>query len=147
MLVDRQKALFGVKAEMLVVVVGEVEGIAFITDYEQLHETEQRVGVAVAGVAFVVDDLLHGAARADMQGFQLDLHHRQAVDQEDNVVAVVAVVGIDAKLVDDFKVVFAPVPDVDQRVFKRSTIFAGEFTLFPQGLGGGENICSDDLVA
>ncbi len=102
-LVDGQKALVGVEAEMAGVVVGEIPGIASVADDEELHEAQQRLGVAVAGVVLVVDDLLHGPARADAEGLQLDLHHRHAVDEQDDIVAVVAVVGVDAELVDDLK--------------------------------------------
>jgi hypothetical protein len=115
-LVDGQKALVGVKAEVLVVVVGKVVGIAFIADNEQLHKAQQCVAVAIAGVVFVLDNLLHGPARADLEGFQLNLHDRHAVDQQHHVITVVAVVGVDAQLVNDFKVVFAPIFDVDQGV-------------------------------
>ncbi len=146
-LVNRQKALVGVKAEVLVVVVGKVVGIAFIADNKQLHKTQQRVGVAVAGVVFVIDDLLHGTARADLEGFQLNLHHRHAVDQQNHVITVVAVIGIDAQLVDDFKVVFAPVFDVDQGVMQRCTVFTLKVITLAQGFGGGENVGGDDFVA
>ena len=57
-LVDGQEALVGVEAEVAGVVVGEVPGVAAVADDEELHEAEQRLGVAVAGVVLVVDDLL-----------------------------------------------------------------------------------------
>ena len=60
---------------------------------------------------------------------------------------MVAVVCINAKLVDDFKVVFAPVLDIDQGEFQRGTVFAGEFAFFAQCLCGGEYISGDDLIA
>ena len=66
-LINGQKALVGVEAEMAAVVVGEIPGVAAVADDEQLHEAEQRLGVAVAGVVLVVDNLLHGAARADAE--------------------------------------------------------------------------------
>ena len=47
--------------------------------------------------------MLHGATRADLQRFQLYLHHRNAVDQKNDIIAVVAVVGVDAELVDDLE--------------------------------------------
>ena len=49
-----------------------------------------------------------------------------AVDEEDDVVAVVAVVGVDAELVDDLEGVLAPVLDVDERVVQRRAVVAGE---------------------
>jgi hypothetical protein len=40
----------------------------------------------------------------DAEGLQLDLHAGHAVDEQDDIVAVVAVVGVDAELVDDLEV-------------------------------------------
>jgi len=90
--------------------------------------------------------LLHGFARADLQGFQLDLYHGHAVDEQDYIKAVMAVVGVDAQLVDDFKVVFAPVLDIDQRVIERRAVVALEAVLFAQVLGGGEHVRGDDAI-
>jgi hypothetical protein len=59
---------------------------------------------------------------------------------------VVAVVRVDAELVDDLEVVFAPVPDVDQRVVQRRTVVAGEAVDIAEGLRGGEDIGRDDLI-
>ena len=87
---------------------------------------KQRLGVAIAGIIFVVNNLLHGPARADAEGFQLDLHNRHAIDEQDDIVTLVAVVGIDAELVNDFKSVFAPVLYVDQSVVQRRAIIASE---------------------
>ena len=103
-------------------------------------------GVAVAGVVLVLDDLLHGPARVDAERLQLDLHDRHAVDEQDDVVAVVAVVGVDAELADDFKGVLAPVLDVDQRVVERRAVVAGEGVALAEGVGGGEDVGRDDLV-
>jgi len=145
-LVDGQKTLVGVEAEVPGVVVGEVPGIRAVADDEELDEGEQRIGVAVAGVVFVIDDLLYGAARADGEGFQLDLHHRHAVDEQDHVVAVVAAVGVDAQLVDDFEVVLAPVLDIDQRVVERRAVVALEAVDAAQGLGGAVDVGGDDAI-
>ena len=109
-------------------------------------KAEKRLGVAVAGVVLVVDDLLHGPARADAEGFQLDLNDRHAVDQQDDVVAVMAVVGVDAELIDDFEGVLAPVLDVDEGVVQRRAVVAGEAVALAEGAGGGEDIRRDDLV-
>jgi hypothetical protein len=53
---------------------------------------------------------------------------------------VVAVVGVDAELVDDLEGVFAPVLDVDQRVVQRRAVIAGEAVALTQGAGCGEDI-------
>ena len=145
-LVDGQEALVGIEAEMAGVVVGKVPGIRAVTDDEQLDEAEQRLAVAVARVVPVIDDLLHGAARADGQGLQLDLHHRHAVDEQHHVVAVVAVVGVDAQLVDDFKVVLAPVLDVHQGVVEGGAVVALEAVDAAQRLGSVVDVRRDHAV-
>ncbi len=68
------------------------------------------------------------------------------IDEQDDVVAVVAVVGIDAELADNFECVFAPVVDVDQRVVKRRAIVARKAVAVAECLGGGEDVGSDDFV-
>ena len=146
MLVDGQKTLVGVEGEVAGVVVGEVVGAVAVGDDEELHEAEERAGVAVAGVVLVFDDLLDGAAGVDAEGFQFDLDGGHAVDQQDDVVAVVAVVGVDAELVDDLEGVLAPVLDVDQRVVERRAVVAGEAASVAEGMGGGEDVGGDDLV-
>jgi hypothetical protein len=92
------------------------------------------------------DDLFHGPAWIHGQGFHLDLHTGHAVDVDENVVAVVAVVGVDAQLVDDFEVVLAPVFDVHQCVVERRAVVAGEDVDAAQGLGCGVDIGGDDFV-
>ena len=51
--------------EVAGVVIREVVGAIAIADDEELEEAKQRLGVAVAGVVFVLDDLLHGPAWMD----------------------------------------------------------------------------------
>ena len=75
-LVDGQETLVGVEGEVAGVVVGEVVGAVAVADDEELHEAEERPGVAVAGVVLVFDDLLHGPARVDAEGLQFDLDAR-----------------------------------------------------------------------
>ena len=145
-LIDGQEALVGVEGEVAGVVVGEVVGAVAVADDEELHEAEQRLGVAVAGIVLVFDDLFHRPARADAEGLELDLHARHAVDEEDHIVTVVAVVRVDAELADDLEGVFAPVLDVDEGVVQRRAVIAGEAVDGPQGLRGGEDIRGDDLV-
>ena len=65
------------------VVIGEVVGAVAIADDEELEEAEEGLGVAVAGIVFIIHDLLHGPAWVDAQGFQLDLHAWHAVDEDD----------------------------------------------------------------
>ena len=145
-LVDGQVALVSVEAEVPRVVVGEVVRRVTIADHEHLHEAEQRPCEAVARIVLVLDDLLDGAPRVDAEGLQLDLHHRNAVDQQDDVVAVVAVVGIDPQLVDDLEGVFAPVVDVHQRVVERRAILAREAVAAAKRLRRRKHILRRDLV-
>ncbi len=102
--------------------------------------------VAVAGVVFVLDNLLHGCARADFQCFQLDLYHRHAIDEEQHIIAVMAVVGVDAELVHHREAVFAPLLDIDQSVKKRRAIVPLEAVALTQMAGGGKEVRSDDLI-
>ena len=74
------------------------------------------------------------------------LHQRQAVDEQDHIIAMMAVVGVDAELVDDLEVVFAPVLEVDEGVVQRRVIVAGEGIDAAQGLGRREHVRRDDLV-
>ena len=71
--------------------------------------------VAVARFIFVIYDLLHSAARADGEGFQLDLHHRDAVDEQNHIITMETVVGVNAQLIDHLKAVLAPVLDIDKQ--------------------------------
>ena len=145
-LIDGQEALVGIEGEVAGVVVGEVEGLVAIADDEELEETEEGLGVAVAGIVLVFDDLLHGPAGIHAQGFQLDLGNRHAVDEDEHIEAVVAIVRVDAELVDDLEGVFAPVLDVDEGVVQRRAVIAGEAVDLPEGLRGGEDIRRDDLI-
>ena len=146
-MVNGQKLLVGVEAEVLVVVVGEIVGVAVVAHNKELHEAQQGVGVAVTWVVFVIHNLLHGPAWADLKGLELDLHHRNAIDQEQHVVTVKTVAGVDAQLVDDFKFVFAPVFDVDQGVLQGGAVFANKGVALAQVFGSSKHVCGDDLIA
>lgn len=145
-LVERQKLLLSVEAEVAAVIVGEVPGIAAVADDEQLQEAQQGFGIAVAGVVFVIDDLLHGAAWANGQGFQLDLYDWHTVDQQEHIIAVVAAVGVDAELVDHLKGVFAPVLDIDQGVEQRRAVVSLKAVALAQVPRGRKDIERDDLI-
>ena len=94
----------------------------------------------------VFDDLLHGPARADCQALKLDLHERQAVDQQDDIVAVMAAPGIDTQLADHFETVLAPVLEVDQLIVQRGAVIALEGIAMAKVFGAGENIRVDDVI-
>jgi len=146
-LVKRQEAFVGVETEVTAVVVGEVPGIRAVADDEQLQETQQGFAVAVAGIVLVIDDLLHGPARADGEGFQLDLYHRHTVDEQEHIITMVTVVGVDTQLIDHFETVLAPVLDVDQGVIERRSVIALKAVLFAQVAGSGEHIGVNDLIS
>ena len=107
--VDRKEPLARVEGEVSRVVVGEVPRVRAVADDEELDEAEERPGVSVTGVVLVVDDLLHRPPGADPKCLEFDLNDGDAVDQEHDVVAVMAAVRIDPKLIDDFEGVLAPV--------------------------------------
>jgi hypothetical protein len=58
---------------------------------------------------------------------------------------VVAVVGVDAKLVDNFKRVLAPVVDVDEGVVQRRAVFTSEAVATAKCLSSSKDIGRDDL--
>src|SRR5690606_14681268 len=129
-LINRQKALIGIKAEVLFAVIGEIARIVTITDDKQLYEAQQSIGIAVTSIVFILNDLFHSPAWADLERLKLNLHQWQTVDQQDDVVPMVAVIRVDTQLVNHFKVVLAPLADIDEGIFQRRTVFTGEFTLF-----------------
>ena len=143
--VDGQETLVGVEGEVAGVVVGEVIGGVAIADDEELDEAEERARVAVAGVVLVIDDLLDGPAGIDAEGFEFDLDDGHAVDEDEHVVAVVAVVGVDAELVDDFESVFAPVVDVYEGEVERGAVVTREGVAAAERVGGGEDVGGRDF--
>lgn len=121
-LVQRQEPLIGVETKMPCIVVGEIPGIAAVADNEHLYEAQQCPRVAVPGFILVVHDLLHGATRAYRQRLEFDLNHRNTIDENHDVVSLMAVFGIDPELVHDLEGVFAPILDIHQRIMERSAI-------------------------
>jgi hypothetical protein len=146
MVVNGQEQLVGVEAEMPGVVIGEVPGIGVVTDDEELNVAQERAGVAVAGIVLVINDLFHRPPGADAQRLELDLHDRYAVEEQDDVVTMVAVVSVDAELVDDLEVVLAPVLDVDERVVQRRAVVARKAVDRAERSSRGEHVRRDDLV-
>ena len=114
-LVGRQKALLGIKRKMACIVVREIERPIAVADDEQLQKTHDGFCIAIPRVVLVFDDLLHGATRAYAESLQFDLNDRHPVDQENDVIAMMAVVRVDTELVDHLEGILAPVPDVDER--------------------------------
>ncbi len=144
---DGQETFIPIEGEVAGVVVGEVVGPVAIADDKGLEVAEEGFGVAVAGVVLVFDDLFHGSAGIHAKGFQLDLDAGDAVDEDDDIVAVMTVVRVDAELVNDLEVVFAPVLEIDEGVVEGRAVVAGEGVDGAEGLRGGEDIRGDDFVA
>ena len=71
---------------MLAKVIGGIT----VADYEYLEEAEERPCVAVTGIVLVINDLLDRSARVDAESLQLDLDDRHTIDEQENVVPVVA---------------------------------------------------------
>ena len=94
---------------MLLVIVSKIIGIVLIADNEHLHKTQQRISVAVADIIFVVYNLLHSAARANIQSLQFNLHHRQTIDKQNNIIPLETIPSVDAQLVNHLIIVFAPI--------------------------------------
>lgn len=55
-----------------------------------------------------------------------------------------AVVGVDAELIDDLEGVFAPVLDVDQGVVQRRAVVADKAAALAEGARGGKDVGGDD---
>ena len=144
-LVEGEEALVRVEGEVLGVVVGEVPGVGPVGDHEELHEAEEAVEVTVAGFLLVVDYLLHRHAGRDREALELDLDHGEAVDEDDDVIALVRILGVDAELVHHLVAVLAPVLEVDEGVEEVGAVVPRHAPVFAQDLGGGEDVGVDDL--
>ena len=145
-LTDWKEWLFRVKGKVPRVVVGKVPSLSAVADDEELHETQKRPGVSVAWIVLVVYDLLHRPPGADSKRLELDLDHRDAVDQEYDVIAMMAVSRIDAELIDYLEAVLAPVLDVDEGVVERRAVVADERFPVPERAGSFIHVRSDNFV-
>src|SRR5690606_27452179 len=124
----------------------EIARIATITDDKQLHEAQQSIGIAVTSIVFILNDLFHSPAWTDLERLKLNLHQWQTVDQQDHVVPMVADIRVDTQLVNHFKVVLAPLANVNEGIVQRRTIISCELTLFTYSLSDLEDIRCDDLI-
>ena len=145
-LVDWKEMLVCIESEVSYVIIGEVPSISAVADNKELDKTEKRSGVSVTGVVLVVDDLFHCSPGADSKRLQFDLNNRYAVNQEHDIVSVMAIVGIDAKLIDELEGILAPVLDINQSVVERCAVFSDERFPIPEGLGSCIHVGSDNLV-
>ena len=74
--------LFGsIEIEMSPVIVSKIVGVCPVADNEHLHEAEQRIGITVANIILIVNNLLHSTTRTHIKRLQLNLYNRQAINQ------------------------------------------------------------------
>ena len=84
-----------------------------VADHEQLDVLEQA-GVGPEALPLVAVDLVERLPDVDTAALELDVHHRQAVDEHGHVVAVRRGRPVDLVLVDDLEPVVVDVGLVDQ---------------------------------
>ena len=99
-----------------------------------MHEAHNRVGVAVTPVFLVFGNLFNGFDGGDDHILELDLHQWKTIDEDDHIVAVIAVFSVDPKLVTNFVCVFTPVFNIDERIVERGAIVANERLFFAEQL-------------
>ena len=71
---------------------------------------------------------------------QLNLYQGQAVDKDNDIVALAAVGGIDGELVHDFIVVLAPVTQIYETIIEGSAIIAVKGLLLTQAFRRGKHV-------
>ena len=59
-MVNGQELLIRIELEMLLFIVGEIDGIGTVAHNEQLHVAHQRIAITIARFVFIIHDLLHG---------------------------------------------------------------------------------------
>ena len=97
--------------------IGVILGVAAVRDHKDLDILKQPAAGKEA-VALIAVDLVERLADRDAAAFELDMYHRQTVDEDRNVIAVVvlgAVIPADLILVNDLHKVVVDVLLVDQR--------------------------------
>ena len=145
-LVDWEKSLLGVEGEVASIVVREVECSIPVAHNENLKKAQDRLCIAVSSIVLVIDDLLDRAAGAYAEGLELDLNDRHAVDQQNYVITMMAVVRIYPQLTDHLKRIFAPVLYIYEGVVEWRAIIAREIVPLAQGSSCREYIRRHDLV-
>lgn len=97
--------------------VGVILGVAAVRDHKDLDILKESAAGKEA-VALIAVDLVERLADRDAAAFELDMYHRQTVDEDRDVIAVVvlgAVIPADLILVDDLYKVVVDIFLVDQR--------------------------------
>ena len=133
--------------------VGVILGERAVADDKELHVLEQA-GTGPEAVALVAVDLVERLADVDPAALELDVHERQAVDEDRDVVAVraarPAVALPDLVLVDDLQPVVVDVGLVDELDVLRRPVVALEdldvVLLDADGLLGDAIVRTGDLL-
>ncbi len=68
-LINRQIVFGSIEIEMSPVIVSKIVGVCPVADNKHLHEAEQRIGISVADVILIVNYLLHGTTRTNIECF------------------------------------------------------------------------------
>lgn len=119
--------------EVLPGVVGVVLGVDPVADHEELHELKQPLRGPVA-VPLVAVHLVEGLFEFQPPAFEFDLHQRQAVDQDRDIVAVF-VGTLHRHLTRDLEFVLAPVDSIHELQVGRLPIVAGKVHSVAEGFG------------
>ena len=73
--IDGKIVIGSVEVKVLVVIIGKVHSVAAaVADDEELHETHQRIGVAVSAVLLVADNLFNSLHRRNAVALELNLY-------------------------------------------------------------------------
>ncbi len=122
----------------------ELGAVALVEDEDDGFVTQRVQHLLVSGLVVLLPLLVALAGFIQRQSELLDGGDDDLVGIV--LVTVVAVVGVDADLVDDLEGVLTPVLEVDEGVVQRRAVLAGEGVDLLQGLGGGEDIRADNFV-
>jgi hypothetical protein len=136
----------GLGEELLdsLVILPELGAVALVEDEDDGFVTQRVQHLLVSGLVVLLPLLVALAGFIQRQSELLDGGDDDLVGIV--LVTVVAVVGVDADLVDDLEGVLTPVFEVDEGVVQRRAVVAGEGVDLLQGLGGGEDIQADNFV-
>ena len=131
---------------MFLVVIGKIVSVVLIADNKHLHEAQQRIGIAITDIILVINNLLHGTARTDIQSLQLNLNNGQAVNEQNDIVTLETVARVNSQLMNDLVIVFAPVFYVHQWILKRRAVLAHKRVALTQFFGSWKNIRFRDFL-
>jgi len=132
---------------MLVFIIGKIIGFIAVANNKQLHKTHQGIAISVSRIIFIIHDLLHCLSWGNVNFFQLNLHHRQSINQQNNIIPMIAILGIDAQLIDNFIIVFAPIFYVYKGIMQWRPIFTLKVIPFTKHLRCCKHIRIDDFLS